>query len=45
MIKQRFHKYKEEFRDEALRLRNRLKEELKEPEAESKKDDKNFVPN
>ena len=44
MIKHRFHKYREELKDEALRLKNRLKEELKEPEAESKKDD-NFVPN
>ncbi len=44
MKKQRFHKYREELKDEALRLRNRLKEELKEPDAESKKDD-NIVPN
>ncbi len=45
MIKQRLHKYKEELKDEAVRLRNRLKEELTEPEPESKKDDRNFVPN
>lgn len=45
MIKQRLHKYKEEFKDEAMRLRNRLKEELKEPEAEKIKDDKKTFPN
>lgn len=45
MIKQRLHKYKEELKDEAMRLRNRLKEELAEPEKETAKDDKKYVPN
>jgi hypothetical protein len=45
MIKQRLHKYKEELKDEALRIRNRLKEELLEPDNDTKKDDKKFVPN
>ncbi len=45
MIKQRLHKYKEELKDEAMRIRNRLKEELIEPDKETKKDDNKYVPN
>lgn len=45
MFWERLHKFKGELREEARRLRNRLKEELDEPETASKGEESKIVPN